>query len=266
MERQDAIDMARTATIGSNRFAEVIEAVARELVTVDHRGDGSFISTPLIYPSGGNVVVRVEDIGRDEYFVSDYGLGFSECDMMGASAQFRSQAPSIAEKAGVGFDSNAFFVARVTRNQLVGATATIANCSHEAVAMAALKLAEKRFSDDAETLHRRLVSLFSEKHVAKNVEITGASQTRWHVANVVRLAGDGAPEHVTIFEPVTRHHVSIAAAVTKFHDIARLDQPPRRVAVVAKKADFGTYLSVLSQAADVVARDVSDNTIRRLAA
>lgn len=259
--------MPRSATVRSSRIAEVIEAVARDLVTVDHRADGSFISTPLLYPSGANVVVRIEAIGRDEYFVSDYGLGFSESDMLGATTQFKSQAAAIAENAGVGFDSNAFFVARVTRSQLAGATATIANCSHEAVALAALKLAEKRFSDDGETLHRRLVSLFSEKHVAKNVEITGASQTKWHVANIVRLAVDhGASEHVTIFEPVTKHHVSIAAAVTKFHDIARLEHAPRRVAVVARKADFGTYLGVLSQAADVVAKDVSDTTIRRLAA
>lgn len=259
--------MPRHATISSNRFAEVLEAVARELVTVDHRADGAFISTPLLYPSGASVVVRVETIGNDQYFVSDYGLGFSESDMIGATTQFKSQAPAIAENAGVYFDSNAFFVARVTHSQLAGAVATIANCSHEAVAVASMKLAEKRFSDDAESLHKRLVSLFTEKHVAKNVEITGASQTRWHVANLVRITSHkDISEHVTIFEPVTKHHVSIAAAVTKFHDIARLERAPRRVAVVARKADFGTYLSVLSQAADVVAKDVSDTTIRRLAA
>lgn len=259
--------MSRPDLYRADHFTKVIEAVARELVSVDHRADGSFISTPLLYPSGAHVVVRVDPAGKDEYFVSDYGFGFTECDMIGATHQYKKHSPVIAENAGVGFDSQAFFVTKVTERQLAGAAAAIANCSHDAVAIAALKLAEKRFADDSETLHKRLVSIFSEKRVAKNVEITGASQTRWHVSNVVRLhSGDDTDEHVTIFEPVTNHHASIAAAVTKFHDIARLDHPPRRVAVVQKKADFGTYLGVLSQAADVVARDVSDSTIKRLAA
>ena len=247
-------------------FAKVIDSVARELVSVDHRVDGSFITTPLIYPSGAKVLVRIEPASKSEFFVSDYGLGNTECDMMGATLQYRRHAPQIADAAGVGFDHHAFFVAKVSRDQLSGAAATIANCSLEAVSVAALKLSEKKYTDDAEELHRRLVSIFTETLVSKNVPFTGASQTKWNVANVVRTSARNASEHITIFEPVTIHHASIATAVTKFHDIARLDHPPRRVAVVRKKAEFGTYLSVLSQAADVVARDVSDSTFEKLAA
>ena len=248
-------------------FAAVMESVARELVTVDSRADGAFITTPLLYPSGANVLVRVEAVSATEYFVSDYGLGFSESDMIGATSQFRRHAPQIAENAGIKFDSQAFFVARVSRDQLTGACAAVGNCSLEAVSFAALRLSDKRFADAADDLHRRLVSIFTEQHVLKDVPFTGASQTQWHVSNVVRLGTPGGPdEHTTIFEPVTKHHASIAAAVTKFHDIARLDNPPRRVIVVRKKDDFGTYLGVLSQAADVVGRDVPDSTIRKLAA
>lgn len=258
--------MTGSALRKSDRFAKVVDAVARELVSVDHRPDGAFISTPLLYPSGANVIVRIEPAGGDDYFVSDYGFGFSECDMLGATQQFKKHAPQIAQAAGVAFDTNAFFFAKVTQDQLVGAAATIANCSHDAVSVAALKLSEKRFVEDGETLHRRLVSLFSAKFVAKDGQVVGASKTVWPVSNIVRLQRSSGEEHVTIFEPVVNHHSSIAAAVTKFHDIARLDNPPRRVAVVYKKSDFGTYLSVLAQAADVVARDVPDSTIKKLAA
>lgn len=248
-------------SIARTQFSKVVDAVARELVSVDHRRNGSFLSTPLIYPSGAKVLVRIEPASKDEYFVSDYGLGYTECDMMGATHQYRRHAPQIADAAGVGFDQHAFFVARVSREQLSGASAAIANCSLEAVSISALKLSEKKFADEADSLHRRLIAIFTEKRVDKNVELKGASQTTWHVANIVR-----SKAHLTIFEPVTRHHASIATAVTKFHDIARLDNAPKRVAVVRRKAEFGTYLSVLSQAADVVARDVSDSTFAKLAA
>ncbi len=259
--------MQKSSNPSRERFAAVIETAARELVKIDHRPDGTFIAMPLIYPSGANVLVRVAEAGVDQYFVSDYGLGYSECDMMGATLLFKRHAPQIAANAGVGFDTQSFFVAKVARDQLVGASAAIANCSLEAVSIAALKLSEKKFADETEVLYRRLVSIFTHDKVAKDVPFMGASQTPWHVANVVRYAAPGgADDHETIFEPVTNHHASIATAVTKFHDIARVDNPPRRVAVVRKKVEFGTYLSVLAQAADVVGRDVSDLTLKRLAA
>ena len=259
--------MSPTAIRKEYQLAADVEAAARELVSVEHRQDGSFISTPLIYPSGAKVIVRIESAGSNEFFVSDYGFGFTESDMIGATLQFRKHAPQIAEAAGVGFDHHTFFFAKVTRGQLPGAAVAIANCSLEAVTFAAFKLSEKRLTDDTEVLHRRLVSIFSDKNVAKDVEVTGQSQTKWRVSNLVRIPHPGeGQDHITIFEPVVNHHTSIAAAVTKFHDIARLDHAPRRVAVVQRKADFGTYLSVLSQAADVVAKDVPDSTIKKLAA
>ena len=257
--------MQSTSKTKREEFARAVDAAARDLVKVEHRPDGSFVTTPLIYPSGANVLVRIEPASAAEYFVSDYGLGFSECDMLGATHQFKRHAPMIAQNAGVGFDSNAFFVAKVGLDQLTGAAAAIANCSLEAVSTAALKLSERRFADDAAQLNQRLIAIFTEKFVSKDVPVAGASQTVWHVANIVRSRSSDEP-HVTIFEPVTMHHASIVTAVTKFHDIARLDHAPRRVAVVKKKIEFGTYLEVLAQAADVVSSDVSNATIERLAA
>ena len=247
-------------------FAAAVEAASKELVSVDHRRDGSFIRLPMIYPSGAHVIVRVDEASQNEYFVSDYGMGYSESDMIGATHLYRRHAAQIANHSGISFDGNAFFVVRVSKDQIAGAAATVGNCSLEAVSIAALRLSERKFKDESALLHDRLVSIFTEKLVSKDVGILGASQTEWHVSNVVKVPVQSGEIHTTIFEPVTKHHASIAAAVTKFHDIARLDNPPGRVVVVRRKDDFGTYLSVLSQAADVIARDVPDSTLRRLAA
>jgi hypothetical protein len=106
-----------------------------------------------------------------------------------------------------------------------------------------------------------LVKVFTPLNVNRDVQITGASNTSWHVANVVRLE-----RKITVFEPVSNHPNSITTATAKFHDIARLEDAPNRVAVVHDKKAFGTYLGVLSQAASVVTQDIPDTTLRRLAA
>jgi len=250
------MSQGRTDVIKHRAF---IEKVARELATVDHRVDGSFISTPLLYPSGTGVVVRV-DYSGDNYFVSDMGFGYQEADMMGASLIYSRFARMIGEDAGVGFDNHSFFVVQASKDQLAGAVVAVANCSLEAVSVAAHKLSERKVADEADRLYERLTKVFAAPSVAKDVEIKGASTTTWPVANLVRI---GRVE--TIFEPVLSHRNSVASVVTKFHDIALLQHAPGRVAVVRSKDEFGTLLNVLSQAGSVITRDVSDAALRRLA-
>lgn len=251
------------------KFSELIETVARELVATEHDKSGSFIRTPLVYPSGGMVVVRVHRADDNRFFVSDWGLGYQESDLVGAGSFYSRHAKTIAEKAGVGFDNQAFFVMEAARDQLAGAVVTIANCSQEATMRAADALAEKTFEDSKERLYERLVSVFQKKVgpstriVQKNIKIVGQSATEWPVATLVRLPGSSRS---TIFEPVTKHHHSVASASMKFNDIARLGKDaPARVAMVHNKKEFGTLLGVLSQSANVIDEDVPDDTIERLA-
>jgi hypothetical protein len=60
-------------------FRDMIESVARALVSTDHRVGGSYIRTPLMYPSGSTVVIRVEE-GDQRFFISDVGLGHQEAE------------------------------------------------------------------------------------------------------------------------------------------------------------------------------------------
>jgi len=256
------------ANVRNAKFVELIDKVAREIVATEHHLNGSFIRTPMLYPSGAIVVVRIEQ-GEDRYFVSDWGLGYQETECYGAGAFYVRHARPIAEKAGVGFDNQAFFIMEASRDQLPGAVVTIANCSQEAAIRAADALAEKTFEDNKERLFERLVKVFAKtagpttKVVTKNTKIIGHSSTEWPIATVVRLPGSPTQ---TIFEPVTKHHNSVAHATMKFHDIALLGKDaPGRVAVVHNKQEFGTYLQVLSQSASVIDEGAPDSTIVRLA-
>lgn len=247
------------ALIDATAFRAMVDDVARKIVATEHRPAGSFIQTPLLYPSGATVVVRIHQ-AEGRYFVSDVGLGYQEAELMGAALIYARHARSIAENAGVGFDNQAFFVMEASREQLPGAVVTIANCSQEAAALSAYKLSERRTADEGERLFERLVTVF-DKRVEKAATIIGSSNTQWTVAALV-FPDRGRP---TIFEPVTNHHSSIAHASMKFHDIALLEQAPNRVAVVQKKREFGTYLGVLSQAANVIDAEVPNETLVRLA-
>jgi hypothetical protein len=242
-------------------YRQLLESVANQLVTIEHRSDGALFTTPLMYPSGSMAVVRVDVSGRDRHFVTDMGMGYLEAEMMGTSLVYARNAKPIAEHAGVHFDHHAFSLVDLSRAQLPGGIVTIANASQQAVALAAYKQAERKIAEDEERLYERLVKIFTPPHVTRDVAMVGASNTSWRVANIVRLG-----RKITVFEPVSRHPNSITTATTKFHDLARLDDPPNRVAVVENKERLGTYLGVLSQAADVITRDVPDRTLQRLAA
>jgi hypothetical protein len=245
---------------GRPEFARLVDSVAREIVSTRHRHDGSFISTPLLYPSGSTVVVKISE-QAERYFVTDMGLGYQEADLMGAGNIYSRQARIIAGTAGVGFDSQAFFIVEATGDQLPSAVVTVANCSQEAVSMAAFRLAERRNVDETEKLYERLVGVFTRPRVTKDAEIAGASTTKWPVTALVK------PEtgRMTVFEPVRNHHVSITNASAKFHDLKELEQPPNRIAVVHRKSEFGTWLGVLTQAASVIDGDVPDEIYIQLA-
>lgn len=241
-------------------FERVISNVASQLCSVEHLAAGAFVRVPLLYPSGSYVVVRVQQEQR-AFLVSDYGLGYQEAELIGASSTYVRLGRVIADNAGVGFDHHAFFVLNASAEQLASAIATIGSCSLEAVALAAHRAAERKAAADAERLYDRLLNIFPARSVTKDASIVGESNTDWHVATVVKPVR-GRP---TIFETVTAHRNSVSAATTKFLDISRLVKPPHRVAVVHSKREMGTLLGVLSDVASVIEESAPDSQIRTLA-
>ena len=192
--------------------------------------------------------------------MSDFGSGHNEAELLGGDLIYRRTAKTIAENAGIGFDQMAFFVLKANEAQLPGAVATVANCSHEAVLVTAMKLAERREHDDAELLYERLVEVFPSTSVHRGASLIGASNTEWRVASLVEIG-----RRRVAFEAVTKSANSVVFASAKFNDLARLQHPPGRVAVVKRKAELGTYLGVLSQAASVIEARAADRTFREAA-
>ena len=205
-----------SVALTSAPYKQLIESVVSQLVSIEHRQDGAFITTPLMYPSGSLVVVRV-DAGQQRHFVTDMGGGYLEADMMGSSLIYARNARPIAEQAGVHFDHQAFSVEGVSREQLPGAIITIANASLQAVALAAYKQAEKKIAVEAEFLYERLIKVFTPLKVSRDVQITGASSTPWNVANVVIFE-----RKVTVFETCEQ--------ASKFHHNSD-DEVPRHCSI-----------------------------------
>lgn len=238
---------------------EVVDGVARALASVRHARDASFISLPVLYPSGSMAVIRIDPHRDGRYLVSDMGLGFEEADLMGAGRLFAHAAPTVAVRAGVHFDRQSFSLG-VRRDQLVGAVSVVAACSQEAVQLAAFRLDEKKKADAADRLCERLYRLFTPANVERGASIVGASNTAWTVTALVHADG-----HRAVYEPVSEHPNSVASVLTKFVDLNQLDHPPARIAVVRNKEMLGTRLALIATAGNVVEEGVSDQILGRLA-
>lgn len=240
-------------------FRALIDGAARAMVELHHEEVASFVTVPVLYPSGSTVTVRIEIRHSGRYLVSDMGLGLEEADLVGASRQFANLAPGIAGRAGVHFDAREFAVA-ADSSQLAGAISVIASCSQESAQLAVFKFAEKGRADAADRLCERLFRVFTPAQVEREATVVGASNTEWTVTALVRENG-----HKAIYEPVSNHPNSVAAVLTKFVDVNQLEKPPARIAVVGSKEALGTRLALIATAGSVVEESVSDAALRKSA-
>ncbi|MEM1289786.1 MAG: hypothetical protein AAGH60_15670, partial [Pseudomonadota bacterium] len=85
-------------------FQDIVQEAIAQLVSLDVHSGGHYVTTPLMYASGGCVVVRVEP-ASDKYFVSDFGSGLEEAQLIGEEATFKRVARGIAEANGIGFET-----------------------------------------------------------------------------------------------------------------------------------------------------------------
>ncbi len=230
-----------------------------ELVYATHRPEGSYITLPLLYPSGASIVVRVSG-GPHKFMVSDFGAGYTEAEFMGADRLYTRQASSVSQRTGTPFDHHAFFAIDVPRDRIAGAITTVANCSLEAVTLAAFKLAEKARTDASDRLIQRLETVFGQQRVVRDKKIVGASNHEWQFAASVNYQGQE-----NIFEYATRNPTSIASVTMKMGDVALLENAPRRIVVVHSKEELGTYLNVLSRTAHVIDENLEVDQIRKIA-
>jgi hypothetical protein len=115
------------------RMSDTVEAAVRQLVSAEHFRAGSFVTMPVIYPSGASVVLEVFQQGG-RFFVSDRGGGYQEAEFAGASRYYSREGKKAAEDYGIKFDGRDMFIAEVAEERLSGAFTVVANCSQSAVA------------------------------------------------------------------------------------------------------------------------------------
>jgi hypothetical protein len=238
------------------------ESIARGLATSNITAGRCFITTPLTYPSGTAVIVRI-DGAPNRVFVSDEGMGYEEALTFNAPTEYAAAARTLVEGRGIDFDGRAFYVPDASLAELVGAVGAIANCSQRAVIETTLRHEARRIDTDRVMLLERLESAFGRTHVEKDVIVRGASNVEWDVT--ARIAG--RDNVVSIFDYARPHRNSVTSTVAKFHDIARLDAPPRRIVTVRDYAEMGKFIGLLNQAAEVIELvKTPDEVLRKLAA
>jgi len=253
--------MMGTASPASSNttLAAIAEEVARSMASSIAVAGAHFIRTPLRYPSGTSTIVRI-DGSANRYFVSDNGAGYEEVLMLNAARGYSIIAHGLINGTGVGFDHRRFFVAQASQDELVGVAGAIANLSCRAVIQTVLNHEVKKSNVDKELLLERLERAFGKPRVERDIIIRGASTVEWDV--VARVAQDNV---VSIFDYARPHKMSVSTAAAKFHDIARLELPPRRIVAVRDYRGMGNLLGLLNQAADVIEiESTTDSTLRRL--
>lgn len=240
--------------IATHNMQTIAEDVARALVKTSVKGGSAFISTPLLYPSGSHIVVRMDGTG-DKWFVSDDGYGPLEAEMMGGLSAFRRLARPLADRAGVQFDDRGFFVLEVERDELPAAVITISNVSKQAVERTAFFIETRRIAISRDVFEQRLVAAFGTRSIAHNIPIVGASGKEWDVD--VGITSDSHVER--LFEFVTPRSASVAAAVMKFSDIRAVERAPKTAAVLSDRSRTeAPLISLLSRIAGA-AIDVADS-------
>lgn len=252
-------DMTVTLNFGTAPYS-VVEAAARELVRVSHSGSGrSLVTLPLFYPSGAVVAVEViANAGGHQ--VTDGGFAYREAEMFGAEYLFGRNACAVAERFGLEAGRKEFR-AFAQIDQLAGTIADVGAASVQLAQRLYERVVQRTEAEISAQLYEKLVHVFGSPKVVADATINGASSHKWRVSALVRLDGRDMA-----FEAVSNHHSSVYSSATMFHDFALLDRRPLAVAVVRNRREMGEYISILSQAANVIEADVSNDTIRRMAA
>lgn len=236
------------------------DEVLRELVLADFDAGDCLFALPSLYPGGSAVVVRVRREG-DEFVVTDQGNGYLEAELLGGATTFSRLAPEVAHAHSVKYDGDMFFAIRVSRDHLANAIIFIGAASRHAVEKTAEKLSEEREHGFRQILQSHLREAFHER-VAFEIEVRGQSTKAWRFDALVKAA-----DHLSVFELVTPHHISINSSIVKFQDVSALEESVAGIAVLSNRAKMEAHdITLLSRsAAKVIPLDADRETLLKAA-
>ena len=240
-------------------LAEVAEQVAKGLATFETINGSAYISTPLLYPGGASVAVRIDAAG-DRFIASDAGIGSREAHLLGGDRIYARAAGAAARRYGVSFDGVSMFTIDSPREELVFAVTAVANASKAAVEATAFRIAERAAGASRELLHIRLERLFGKHAETKKVTARGASNDEWEFDAAVRQEG-----RLILFEAINPHAGSVSSAVAKFVDIADMPEHPGLVGVLVDPSRT-PHRRLIERSAVTIAMAAEDRAWQRAAA
>lgn len=243
----------------TSEISAVADDAAHRLLSVHRWSDACFINLPLVFPGGGSVTVKLDQV-RGGVRVSDGGFAFREIECIGCERSFPRTARGFAESRDLQVDRRTVFV-DVPEDQVASAICDVAITSWQIVDRVFSWADEREEEEIADYLRERLVTVFGPQGVSDERTIKGHSSSDWEVAAIVQM-----PDHLAAFAAVSPHANSIFRTSTAFHDIACLDNPPRLVSVVQSINDLGPKLDLLSQAGRVIEGTQPDEAYVKAAA
>lgn len=240
------------------QLASVAKEIASSLAFAQERGGEQQIVTPLLYPGGARVVLRVQ-MTPDGYFLSDYGAGKREAELMGDLRIYTRVAKEQAARHGVNFDSDMIFDIEVPRAALVTACIAVANASKTAVDETAEALSQEKAERQKEKLWKKLHGAYPKEKIGENVVFDGHSDT-WTFDAIVEA------DRPILFQTVSSHANSANSAIVRFLDVRSLGAERTTRIAVPTTEQAVPHESVLATTSRIVRITQPIDVFARLAA
>jgi hypothetical protein len=220
------------------------------------------VELPVILASGGAATVAVWPEGGGETFlVSDDGGALFEV-MAGAYSEtvFRRVAKERCDRYGANFDGGSMLYLRVSEGRLRGAIVAMANLMKEVVDETVLRSIEQTAQPIDLELWDKLDRAFEGFRVERKAHLAGESTAKHEFSAIVQME-----RSLIAFDTFTRQGNSINSVYVKMSDIARVDTPPKGIAVTTRRSEVGPKLHLITSVAQVIEISIEKDELLKLA-
>ncbi len=212
---------------------------------------GVRVPTTTLLPGGDVLSILVMPDGAGWFRVSDGGAAreaILDGGVLNLRPADRRRATEIANATGLELDGDAFVV-RSDAGQLTAAIAYVADASRSWATYVLERISKAQERTLAEKVQGRLERIFLPARVAREASVLGGSNSQ-HVFDFVVTLDD---ERRALFEIVSPHVQSIAAAHLKFSDVREAHgEWPREAVIETPQGWSAENIALLSQAASHV--------------
>lgn len=239
--------------------ASLIEKVFSDLFLAWDDGGRQLVSLPVRYPSGALATLEIA-IGKTHVHVSDLGLGLHEAESLCTETGYNRFATLEAGRNGLRFDGHAITARDIPTAHAAAALTLVANASVNAAAAAIRADADRREAANLNVIFDKVRMAFPSAHIHKTIEISGG-KTSWVAHNVVDLRNN----RMAVYEPVSRHAISISTKFLMFSDLS--DRPDLTLnAVFDGTENLDPKALMLRDVANIISVEDSVDTYRSKAA